>query len=134
MKREKMKEEFNSKTLLREADCQWRANALFIGRFRYLLYSRSHEEFQILFTTKKAMKCLNLIIFSFCFLIVDAEVKEMYENVGVMQNEHDLDVLNELSSQLVTSLKIVQNMREAPEAKVAEKRRNKFEFIRFGRR
>ncbi|XGW35807.1 hypothetical protein V3C99_019190 [Haemonchus contortus] len=44
------------------------------------------------------------------------------------------DLLAKVSSQLLNALANIESMQEGTPLKIAEKRRNKFEFIRFGRK
>ncbi|VDL78495.1 unnamed protein product [Nippostrongylus brasiliensis] len=44
------------------------------------------------------------------------------------------DLLAKVSSQLLSALANIESLQEGTPVKVAEKRRNKFEFIRFGRK
>ncbi|KHJ99768.1 hypothetical protein OESDEN_00223 [Oesophagostomum dentatum] len=44
------------------------------------------------------------------------------------------EMLAKVSAQLMNALATIENMQEGTPIKIAEKRRNKFEFIRFGRK
>ncbi|KAI6214812.1 hypothetical protein M3Y94_00312300 [Aphelenchoides besseyi] len=49
----------------------------------------------------------------------------------------DSEMLNKIQGQLLSALEMLQNVQDPAASvplKLAEKRRNKFEFIRFGRR
>uniref|UniRef100_A0A914DTM4 Uncharacterized protein n=1 Tax=Acrobeloides nanus TaxID=290746 RepID=A0A914DTM4_9BILA len=46
----------------------------------------------------------------------------------------DKEVINKVQQQLFNAMELLQAYEEDAPMKIAEKRRNKFEFIRFGRR
>ena len=63
---------------------------------------------------------------------------EMMEAAAAAQiyggQNSDTEVLNKVQGQLYNTLELLQAYQEGGPLKFAEKRRNKFEFIRFGRR
>uniref|UniRef100_A0AC34GQD5 Uncharacterized protein n=1 Tax=Panagrolaimus sp. ES5 TaxID=591445 RepID=A0AC34GQD5_9BILA len=61
---------------------------------------------------------------------------EMMEAAAAAQiyGGSDTEVLNKVQGQLYNTLELLQAYQEGGPLKFAEKRRNKFEFIRFGRR
>ncbi|KJH43236.1 hypothetical protein DICVIV_10752 [Dictyocaulus viviparus] len=52
----------------------------------------------------------------------------------LMYESENNEILAKISSQLLNTLATIEDMQRGIPLKIAEKRRNKFEFIRFGRK
>jgi len=66
---------------------------------------------------------------------VDVQLQPIMTVTGAMENE----MMNKIEAQLITALELLQSIQQdsvLPQSpiKFTEKRRNKFEFIRFGRK
>ncbi|KAJ1371914.1 hypothetical protein KIN20_033954 [Parelaphostrongylus tenuis] len=76
-----------------------------------------------------------LLLSSFVINAQRSNVKGTQELIEPLAYEGDnSEMLAKISSQLLNTLATVENMQEGIPVKIAEKRRNKFEFIRFGRK
>ncbi|KAK6765186.1 hypothetical protein RB195_025216 [Necator americanus] len=86
------------------------------------------------------MRTSTTVIFVMSMLLVTAQkshskgAPELIQ--PVMYDPDNSETLAKVSSQLLTALATIESIQEGgvPPIKIAEKRRNKFEFIRFGRK
>ncbi|RCN30881.1 hypothetical protein ANCCAN_23342 [Ancylostoma caninum] len=84
------------------------------------------------------MRTSTTVLFLVSLLLVSAQKshsKGAPELIPPMIYENDnSEMLAKVSAQLMNALATIENMQEGTPIKIAEKRRNKFEFIRFGRK
>ncbi|CAJ0609964.1 unnamed protein product [Cylicocyclus nassatus] len=79
-----------------------------------------------------------ILLFFASMLLVSAQKPHSKGAPELMQplvyDNDNSEMLAKVSAQLMNALATIENMQEGTPIKMAEKRRNKFEFIRFGRK
>ncbi|WKY14706.1 hypothetical protein Q1695_000325 [Nippostrongylus brasiliensis] len=84
------------------------------------------------------MRSATVVLLLLSVIFVNAQKSHLKGASELMQplvyEADNSDLLAKVSSQLLSALANIESMQEGTPVKVAEKRRNKFEFIRFGRK
>ncbi|KAK6061735.1 hypothetical protein COOONC_00593, partial [Cooperia oncophora] len=98
----------------------------------------SHSQRTLSASSASRMRSTTLALLLLSALLISAQkshAKGTPELVQPIVYESDnSELLAKVSSQLLNALANIESMQEGTPIKIAEKRRNKFEFIRFGRK